>query len=128
MLTVTVVPLAESTVNVPSLFAVTVPTTAGLVPVNGGRELEEPELGGAHAPDGAVEEDEADEVEAPATLPPATTNPNATAAALMTRTPLRRLPLISGYGSKSVSMVPSPDWISLMLCSLLADVAVEEQH
>jgi hypothetical protein len=104
---VTLVPLPESTVNVPSPFAVTVPTTAGLAPPNGGRPLEEPELGGAHVPERAVVLEE--EVDAPATLPPATTSPNATAAALMTRTPLRRLLLISGYGSNTVSMLPSFD-------------------
>ncbi len=109
----TVVPLLESTVNEPSPFAVTVPATAGLAPPNGGRPLEEPDPGRAQLPEGMAEledeEDLEDDVDAPATLAPPTTSPNAIAAALMTRTPLRRLLLISGYGSKSVPMLPSFD-------------------
>ncbi len=65
--------------------------------------------------------EEEGEAAAPATVPPATANPRAIAAALMTRTPLRRLWLIAGYGSESGSDVRFPASRWLMSFSLFDD-------
>src|SRR5664280_879086 len=89
--TVTVVPSWVVRVNVPVPTDLTVPTAAGGVPSKGGRFVWEPEAEGLGV-DGVV-------VAAPAMALPPMAKPSAMAAALVTRTPLRRFWLTPGNGS-----------------------------
>jgi hypothetical protein len=89
--TVTVVPSWVVRVNVPIPTDLTVPTAAGGVPSKGGRFVWEPEA--------EVLGVDAVVVAAPAMALPPMAKPSAMAAALVTRTPLRRFWLTPGNGS-----------------------------
>ena len=111
--TVTVVPSRVVMVKVPLPTDFTVPIAAGGVPPLNG-------MSGCEAEPGALV---VDVVVAPARepvaiAPPATAKPNATAAAVVTRTPRRRFRPTSKKGSDAEPCVSACSSCPLMICSL----------